>query len=94
MPYTYKQIEVHIKRMDLFAVLTLSNPAGRRFVTTMDRGIKRDDQEVCEMIRRFRRDKKVVQKEPYDPKATRGIRGPNRRKKGVASKNPSQGEMI
>ena len=55
---------IHIKRMDLFAILTLQNDAGRRFVTTMNRDAKKDDPDVLEMIRRFKQEKKVIEKRP------------------------------
>lgn len=44
---------IHIKRMDLFAILTLENDEGRRFTTTMNREIQKDDAEIKAMIRRF-----------------------------------------
>ena len=87
-------MNIHIKRMDLFAVLTLTNAAGRTFVTTLRRDILKTDSEVREMVRRFRQDKKVIQKELYDRSAPRGIRGPNRRKTGVGIELTKQGDML
>lgn len=72
---------IHIKRMDLFAVLTLTNDAGRTFTTTLRRDILKTGPEVREMVRRFKRDKKVIDKKPSG--GQRGIRGPNRRKNAV-----------
>lgn len=57
-------MNIHIKRMDLFAVLTLTNDAGKTFVTTLRRDILKTDPEVVEMVRRFRQDKKVIDKKP------------------------------
>jgi len=80
-------MNIHIKRMDLFAVLTLTNDAGRRFVTTLRRDIKKDDPRVREMIRRFRQDKKVIDQTPIVK--TRGTSmgktrvGINKSKQGV-----------
>lgn len=83
-------MNIHIKRMDLFAVLTLTNDAGKTFVTTLRRDILKTDPEVREMIRRFRRGKKLVGKRPPSntPKSYRT------KKRGVGIDKPTQGDMI
>ena len=84
-------MNIHIKRMDLFAVLTLTNSAGRRFVTTLSRDIQKTDPKVREMIRRFRREKKVINKEPAVSTRPKH-RGPYRvEKRGVGINKSRQG---
>mgnify|MGYP000536408392 CR=1 FL=1 len=46
-------MKIHIKRMDLFAVLTLTNDKGKTFTTTMRRDVSAIDDDVLEMVRRF-----------------------------------------
>lgn len=83
-------MNVHIKRMDLFAVLTLTNDAGRRFVTTLSRDIQKTDPKVREMIRRFRREKKIVNPDLVSTRPKK--RGPYRvEKRGVGIDKSKQG---
>ncbi len=64
-------MKIHIKRMDLFAVLTLTNDKGKTFTTTMRRDVSAIDDDVLEMVRRFSQEKKVIDKKPVLEK-TRG----------------------
>ena len=92
-----KQIKVHIKRMELFAVLTLRNAAGQRYVTTLPRGIQKTDPIVREMIRRFNQDEKVIDKRPArsDRHKKRNVpRSYRTKKRGVGTGANEQGVLV
>ncbi len=46
-------IKTHIKRHELFSVITLTNQAGQRLVTTMSRGITASDKRIQKLKCRF-----------------------------------------
>ena len=92
-----KQIKCHIRRMELFAVLTLRNAAGQTYVTTLPRGIQKTDPRVRQMIMRFSQDEKVIDKKPArsDKHTRRNVpRTYRTKKRGVGSGTNKQGVLV
>ena len=86
-------MNIHIKRIDLFAVLTLTSDAGRTYITTLRRDILKTDPEVKEMVRRFKQEKKPINPKPViSHKQVYGRA--NRQKNGVAITHNEQGDML